>query len=80
MNKKEKAFIISVSVVIDKYFHDILYIIEYASGKNRYVFKNELTANFSERIHNFIYTGMLVSGTNNATGTERKYKYGKQSM
>lgn len=74
--KKYNSFILSVTVNINPVFHDVLYIIEYSTGKNRYIFHDELSYDFSQRIHNFINTGILTSWT----GTERKYKYGSQNI
>lgn len=73
---KYKSFIDSVTININPVFHDVLYIIEYNTGKTRYIFRNELSENMSKRIHNFIYTSLLVS----MDKTEKRYKYGMQNI
>lgn len=74
--KKYNSVIKSITVNINPVFHDVLYIIEYSSGKKRYIFQDELSYDFSQRIHNFIDSGSLVLWE----GTQSKYKYGLQNV
>ena len=74
--KKYNSIILSVTIDINPVFHDVLYIIEYTSGKTRYIFHNEFSNDFWQRISNFIYTGVLWF----ADPTITTYKYGQQNI
>lgn len=74
--KKYNSFINAVTVNINPVFHDVLYIIEYSSGKTRYIFHDEMSYDFSQRIHNFINTGILTVWDKTVT----RYKYGLQNI
>lgn len=74
--KHYKSFIHSVTVDINPLLHDVLYIVEYGSGKTRYIFQNELSFDVSQRIHNFINSGLLTF----TDCTMSVYKYGLQNV
>lgn len=74
--RKYNSFINAITINYNPVFHDVLYIVEYSSGKNRYIFYGEMSYEFSQRIHNFISTGLLVKWDK----TERRYKYGQQNI
>lgn len=74
--KKYKSFILSVTVNINPSFPDVLYIVEYSTGKNRYIFNCDMSFEFSQRIHNFINSGIITS----LSKMETCYKYGLQNV
>ena len=74
--KKYNSFIQAVIINTDPVFHAVLYIVDYSSGKTGYYFSGEISQALTNRINNFIDTGILVLWTN----TERRYKYGMQNI
>ena len=75
-NRKYNSFINCVTVDINPLLHDVLYVVDYSSGKTRYIFNCDMSFDFSQRIHNFINTGILVF----ADPTITSYKYGFQNV
>ena len=74
--KKYNSFIQAVTINTDPVFHAVLYIVDYSSGKTGYYFNGEISQALTNRINNFIDSGILVSWTD----TERRYKYGMQNI
>ena len=74
--KQYKSIIHCITVDINPLLHDVLYMIEYTSGKVRYIFQNELSFDVSQRIHNFINTGILTFND----CTISVYKAGQQNV
>ena len=74
--KRYKSFIQAITINTNPVFHAVLYIVDYSSGKSGYYFNGEISQELTNRINNFIDTGILVSWTN----TEKRYKYGIQNV
>ena len=78
-NRKYKSIIHCVTVDINPLLPDVSYMIEYSSGKTRYLYQydmDKMSYDFSQRIHNFINTGILVFHDS----TMSSYKYGLQNI
>ena len=74
--KKYNSFIQAVTIDINPLLHDVLYIVEYSSGKTRYYFLCDISYELNQRINNFINTGVLWF----VDSTIRTYKYGMQNI
>lgn len=77
-SKKYKSIIFSVTININPYGSDVLYIVSYAGGKIRCFLHYDLSYDLLQRINNFINTGTLFYMSKDKTITV--YKNGLQNV